>query len=358
MLRITKATDVITIEQLIATIYSNPGLGKTSLGFSAESPLLLDFDGGVYRACNRRDAVQVHNWSDVESITAEDVKGYKTLVIDTAGRALDALAVDIIRENPKMGRGGGALSLQGFGVLKDRFKSFTNLIRSFGLDIVLLVHGDEQKNGDDIIERLDAQGASKNEIYKQSDLMGRLKIEGGKRLLNFNPSDTAFGKNPAALPVLEVPDFRAHPDSQFLAKVLSDTKEALNRLTEAQTKAAEELAAWRAKFEALDGAKAFNDMIGTVSSEASEAVRANAGRLLVKVARDKGLSFDGKSRQFIVKEGAQPEPQAQPAERKAEATTDAPAEQPTEPQAEKKPARRAKKEEAKSDVTEEQRKAA
>jgi hypothetical protein len=99
-------------------------------------------------------------------------------------------------------------------------------------------------------------------------------------------------------------------------------------------------------------------MIGTVSSEASEAVRANAGRLLVKVARDKGLSFDGKSRQFIVKEGAQPEPQAQPAERKAEATTDAPAEQPTEPQAEKKPARRAKKEEAKSDVTEEQRKAA
>jgi hypothetical protein len=200
-LRITKASDPITVSQIIATIYAPPGVGKTSIGYTAEAPLLLDFDGGAYRAANRGDTVQVKAWADVSGITADDLKPYKTLVLDTAGRALDCLATDIIAGNPKLGRG-GALTLQGFGELKARFIAFTKLIRSFGLDLVLLVHSDEQKSGDDIIERLDAQGGSKNEIYKVSDLMGRIKIEAGKRTLNFSPTDTAFGKNPAGFPKL------------------------------------------------------------------------------------------------------------------------------------------------------------
>ena len=302
MLRITKGTDAITIEHLIATIYANPGLGKTSLGFSANNPLLLDFDGGVHRACNRRDCVRVTSWADVDSITKDDLKGYDTLVLDTAGRALDMLALDIIQKNPKMGRGSGSLTLPGFGELKDRFKNFTNLIRSFGLDIVLLVHGDEQKNGDDIIERIDATGSSKNEIYKQSDLMGRLKIEKGKRVLNCNPTDTAFGKNPAGLPVLEVPDLRANPETRFMAKVLADTKAAINKLTKEQTEAANELLEWKGKFEKLESAEQYNAMIDTVAKGASDAVRQNAGRLLVKVGKDNGLVWDGKKKSFVVKE--------------------------------------------------------
>ena len=309
-LKITKGTDVIRIEHLIATIYANPGLGKTSLGFSANKPLLLDFDGGVHRACNRladRDCVRVTSWADVDGITKDDLKGYDTLVLDTAGRALDMLALDIIEKNPKMGRGSGSLTLPGFGELKDRFKNFTNLIKSFGLDIVLLVHGDEQKNGDDIIERLDATGSSRNEIYKQSDLMGRLKIEKGKRVLNFNPTDTAFGKNPAGLPVLEVPDLRLHPEVRFFANVLADTKAGINKLTEAQAAAAKELGEWGAKFDKLETAEAFNNMIPTVANEASEAVRTNAGRLLVKVGKDKGLTYDAKKKGFVVKQ-TEPKP--------------------------------------------------
>jgi hypothetical protein len=198
--------------------------------------LLLDFDGGAYRSANRGDTVQVKAWADVSGITADDLKPYKTLVLDTAGRALDCLAADIIAGNPKLGRG-GALTLQGFGELKARFIAFTKLIRSFGLDLVLLVHSDEQKNGDDIIERLDAQGGSKNEIYKVSDLMGRIKIEAGKRTLNFSPTDTAFGKNPAGFPKIRCPTSAAEP--HFLGKVIADTKAALNKQTAEQKKVAE-----------------------------------------------------------------------------------------------------------------------
>lgn len=303
-LRITKAADPITVAQIIATIYAPPGVGKTSTGYTAEAPLLLDFDGGAYRAANRGDTVQVKAWADVSGISADDLKPYKTLVLDTAGRALDCLAADIIAVNPKLGRG-GALTLQGFGELKARFIAFTKLVRSFGLDLVLLVHSDEQKSGDDIIERLDAQGGSKGEIYKVSDIMGRIKIEAGKRTLNFNPTDTAFGKNPAGFPKIEVPSFTTTP--QFLAKVIADTKRALNKQTAEQKQASDELATWAERYTKLPiTADDFNTMLRIIKDDATEAVRDNAGRMLVKLGKEKGLVWDAKAKGFAapVKEAA------------------------------------------------------
>jgi hypothetical protein len=294
MLRILKASEPLTVEQIVVTIYAAPGLGKTSTGYTADSPLLLDFDQGAYRAANRGDTVPVKSWSDVSAITADDLKPYKTLVMDTAGRALDHLAADIITANPKMGRG-GALTLQGFGELKAKFIAYTKLIRSFGLDIVLLVHADEQKSGDDIIERLDAQGGSKNEIYKVSDLMGRLKIETGKRMLNFSPTDTAFGKNPAGFPKIEVPDFATAP--RFLAEIIGQTKASLNRQTEAKKKTASMMADWQAKFDGLTTVDEINAAIPD-AAKADEAVRDNVKRLLVKRGKALGFEFDKKAAAF------------------------------------------------------------
>jgi hypothetical protein len=295
-LRITKSSEPITVEQIIVTAYSPPGVGKTSLGYTAEDPLNLDFDGGAYRAANRGDTVQVKSWADVASITADDLKPYKTLVLDTAGRALDVLAADIIAANPKLGRG-GALTLQGFGELKAKFIAYTKLVRSFGLDLVLLVHSDEQRSGDDLIERLDAQGGSKNEIYKVSDLMGRIKIEGGKRVLNFNPTDTAFGKNPAGFPKLDVPDFATSP--KFLAGIIADTKAKLNHMSEEQLKVAAELSDWQEAIANASDADSFNELIPLIAKQASVACKDNVKRLLVKAAKEKDLAWDKKESKFV-----------------------------------------------------------
>ena len=71
MLKIVRASDPVLVERLNLCLYGDPGVGKTTLGFTAENPLLLDFDEGKHRAANRRDAVPVSSWSDVAGITAE-----------------------------------------------------------------------------------------------------------------------------------------------------------------------------------------------------------------------------------------------------------------------------------------------
>jgi hypothetical protein len=299
-LRITKATDPIEVKNITTCIYAVPGIGKSTLGFTAEKPLLLDFDKGSYRAGNRGDTVQIETWEDVTSITPADLAPYATLIVDTAGRALDCLTAQILSDNPKMGRG-GALTLQGYGELKSKFIAWTKMVRSFGLDVVLISHADEQRSGDEIIERLDIQGGSKNEIYKAADVMGRLYMKNGKRMLNFSPTDTAFGKNPAQLQPLEVPHYSTDP--QFLGAVIAKIKGELNRQSEEQMAAAALLADWSAKFDEAATVDDFNKLIPE-TQKADTRVVDNVKRLLVSKAKAKGLDFDAKAKAFNARAAA------------------------------------------------------
>lgn len=293
-LRILKSSDPIRVDRINVCIYGPPGIGKTSLAFTADTPLLLDFDQGAHRAANRHDTVRVQGWPDVAELTAEDLAPYGTVIVDTAGRALDHLTADIIRRNPKAGRG-GALTLQGYGTLKAEFVAWLKQLNSFGKDVVLIAHMDEQRNGDDIIERLDVQGGSKGEIYKAADAMGRLVIRDGKRLLNFSPTDAAFGKNPGRLEPLDIP----HPDRDpsFLGGVIQTIKARLNAMTEEQTAAQAVLETWRAKVAAMKTADDFNAALGDVKAQ-PKAVQA----MFASEATLASLSFDKTAGKYVARQ--------------------------------------------------------
>jgi len=295
-LKITKSTDPIKVTSLTMCLYSPPGVGKTSTAFTAEKPLLLDFDRGAHRAQNRKDIVEVRAWSDVTTITDDDMADYSTIVVDTAGRAIDCLSADIIARNPKMGRG-GALSQQGFGQLKSEFAAWLKSLRALGKDVVLIAHMDEQRNGEEVMERLDIQGSSKNEIYKLADAMGRLRIVDGKRALDFNPSGTGFGKNPAQLPVMDIPNFAASP--LFLAEVLASIKASLNGMSEAAVIAMQEQDDLRAEVAEFDTPEQFNKKVDQLA-DAAPTIKA----LLVSLAKDKGFTFDKKTKSFSAKAAA------------------------------------------------------
>jgi hypothetical protein len=293
MLKITRAADPITVDRLNMVIYGPPGLGKTSLAFTAEAPLLLDFDSGSHRAINRKDTVQVGSWGDVASITAEDLEPFKTVIVDTAGRALDAITADIIKTDPK-GHKNGALTLPGYGVLKTRFTTFLKLLNSFGKDVVLIAHMDEQRNGDDLIERLDVQGGSKGEIYKAADAMGRLSMVNGKLLLRFSPTDAAFGKNPGQLPALDVPHADSPAFDGFLGRVIQQTKDKLNELSEDQKAVAEEQAWFRETLPSIGVVTEINDLMDR-ASKAGVACKA----LLNKRATELGFTFDKTAGSYV-----------------------------------------------------------
>ncbi|WP_315386573.1 ATP-binding protein [uncultured Stenotrophomonas sp.] len=295
-LRIIRSTDPITVSRLNVCIYAAPGLGKTSISFTADKPLLLDFDRGAHRAANRKEIVQVESWEDVAGIKASDLTDFNTIIVDTAGRALDVLTADIIRRNPKAGRG-GALTLQGYGTLKAEFVAWLKHLNSLGKDVVLIAHMDEQRNGDEIIERLDVQGGSKGEIYKAADAMGRLSIRDGRRILNFSPTDAAFGKNPGQLEPLEVP----HPEREpnFLADVIQQIKDRLNAMTEEQREAQAVLEKWRETLADVEDAAGINALIES-AKESSRAVQV----LLNDRASALGLTFDKKASEYVAPKAA------------------------------------------------------
>lgn len=295
-LKIVKASQPIEVKNLITCLYAPPGLGKTSMAFTADSPVLLDFDNGAYRSQFRKDTVQIASWSEIEQITAADLATYNTVVVDTAGRALDSLSAELIRKNPKFKGIGGQLSLQGFGALKAGFSGWLNLLKSFGKDIILIAHMEEKQVGEDLVERLDIQGGSKGEIYKVADVMGRIRIEGSgqntKRLLDFNPSASGFGKNPAQLPVQEVPHFSQCPD--YLSAIISTIKQELNKQSEEARKSQEDLQRLRVDLQCLESEEDFQDAVEHFREAPSE-----HKRLLNEIAKSKGFAFNKDEGKYI-----------------------------------------------------------
>jgi hypothetical protein len=289
---ITHAHEAIQIEQLIVALYGGPGLGKTTTAFTADRPLLLDFDGGSYRAKNRGDVVRVGKWADVAQIESSDVAGYGTLIADTAGRLLDALSVAVMASDAKNRTRAGNLTLQGFGELKSAFAQWLNKVKSFGLDVVLIAHASEERKGDELIERLDVQGGSRGEIHKSADAMGRLVIQNGERLLTFSPTDAAFGKNPGQLPALTVPS--PDRDPRFLADVIARIKASINAQSEAQTAMRARLDDETVRLTEFTTADEFTKRAGELA-DAAPPVK----MLVLQVAKNKGFVFDKDAKAFV-----------------------------------------------------------
>lgn len=303
-MKIIKATEPILITQIKALIFGQPGAGKSSLVLTAEKCLLLDFDRGSYRAVNRADTLEINQWTDVVDLlnSPEDLKPYRTLVIDTAGKCLDLLALHIISENGKLATNGGALTLQGYGVRKAYFKTFLDRACALGLDVIMVAHDKEEKIEDNVKVRPDVGGSSYADIMKEIDLCGYVEIVKGKRTLDFNPSERAIGKNCAGFLPMEA-------DKITMAQLIIDAKSILNKRNSANIEVfgeVEELKGKVANINTLDDANAFLAVMKGVSTDV---VKQQIRRVLTARTQELGFVFDAiNTQQFILK----PAPAAAP----------------------------------------------
>lgn len=272
--KVITASQVMRIKALIVYMYGDAGLGKSSLAFTADDCILFDFDAGAHRTgkLRRGATVPVEHWLDVANIEPSDVDDYKSIIIDTAGRAIDCIKAHLA-ENKDNRQRDGSLKLKAQGIANELFKNWIARIRSYGKDVIILAHAAEDKKGDDIIIRPDVGGKNRNELYRQADIMGYLTNTGGEkggsiRMLNFRPSPSYHAKNSGGLGDVELPDLADNP--RFLAELLQQSKDYINSLTDAQVKelqAIDDLENWKNECANCEDANDLNELIGKIDKE-------------------------------------------------------------------------------------------
>jgi len=231
---IIKKDDVTPERPVIIVLYGVPGSGKTSVATTAENPLLIDTDRGYDRAVQRCEATLVaNNWHDIDN-ERETMKGYKTIIVDTAKSMIDDyLSQYAIEKNYKLKTN----TLKRFGQMGDDFKEFVNYLRSNGSDIIFICHDKETQDGDVIKHAPDCTGQSKDLLVRIADQVGYIYIDNGKRTITFNTLDNYVSKNVGGIPTTVIPDYGTKEFETFMADIIKRVKASLVSRSEAQVKA-------------------------------------------------------------------------------------------------------------------------
>ena len=302
-LNIISADQALNVSAIITYIYADPGLGKTSLGFTGDKAISFDFDRGAHRTgeLRRGAVVPVQQWSDIENIKEQDLAPYNTVVIDTVGAMLESIKTHLLKTANNRQQD-GALKLKAQGLANMKFKQYINTLLSFGKDVVFIAHASEDQNGDQVIYRPELGGKNRNELYRIADIMGYLTTvttgEGkNARVINFKPSPTHHAKNSGALGgetgEVWLPDLKTNPT--FLADLIKQAKDHINTLTPAQlasAKALEDLENWKQSCEEAVYASDLNHLTETLKLDKDHLYYQNMRQAMLVRAKTLGCTFD------------------------------------------------------------------
>ena len=302
-LNIIPADQALNVSAIITYIYADPGIGKTSLGFTADKAISFDFDRGAHRTGElRRGAViPVQQWSEIENIKEQDLAPYNTVVIDTVGAMLESIKTHLLKTANNRQQD-GALKLKAQGLANMKFKQYINTLLSFGKDVVFIAHASEDHSGDKIVYRPELGGKNRNELYRIADIMGYLTTvttgEGkNARVINFRPSPEHHAKNSGALGgdtgEVWVPDLATNPT--FLADLIKQAKAHINTLTPAQVasaKALEDFENWKQSCEEAMHAGDLNQLTETLKASEDHMYYQNMRQTMSLRVKALGCTFD------------------------------------------------------------------
>jgi len=295
---LVRKNESFPLRPIIICLYGTPGAGKTSLFNTSENPLLIDCDRGADRALNRAEATIVaHDWAEVLKYET-DIKDFKTVGIDTAKAVLDDfLMVHVVNNDYKLKTN----KLKAYGAIGDEFKMFINRRRGEGIDIVIIAHAKEEKDGDNLRLSPDVTGQSKDLILRIADQVGFITIENNKRVITFEPTDKTIGKNVARIPKTEIPDESDPKYKTFLSDIIATVKQSIQKQSAEQVEAMNQIEDFQKR---LVGCKD-NESLMAISKECATLPKAQQAAMRKRVTdhiASIGMFFDKVNNCFVAKE--------------------------------------------------------
>lgn len=309
-LNIITAEQPLLVQAIIVYLYADPGLGKTSIGFTGDKAISFDFDKGSHRTgeLRRGAVVQVQQWADVANLTPNDLAPFNTIVIDTVGAMLESIKTHLMSNSTNRQKD-GSLKLKAQGLANNIFKQYVNSLISSGKDVVFIAHASEDQSGDQIVYRPDLGGKNRNELYRIADIMGYLTTvttgEGkNARLISFKPSPTHHAKNSGGLGgdtgEVWVPDLKTSPT--FLADLIKQAKDHINTMSPEQLanmKAQEDFSHWEQSCNEAQHAGDINDLTETLP-EKDHLYYQSMRQMLIWHAKERlGCNFNKESNRWI-----------------------------------------------------------
>lgn len=224
-------------DNIIMIISGLPGVGKTTLAFSAPKTILIDVDNGVkrVRADHRGDAIFVKTYEELLSdIKSKEFGEYETAVIDTTGAFIELLKDWAMRNNPSACKKGGGISIQGYGIVKSEFLRFSNELKKTH-NVIYLFHTtkDKDKDGNPVYDLM-CEGAARETVWQPADLGAYFQIIGNKRYLCFSPTQEYSAKSSYGIKgMIEVPELKDGEPNVFLTQLFERVKENIQAESDA-----------------------------------------------------------------------------------------------------------------------------
>jgi len=296
-------------------LYGSPGVGKTTLALSAPDPVLIDFDRGMSRvkSQHRKPAIFCSTYEEVlRDLDSPDMKSFQTVVVDTGGSFITFLQDWAMRSDPKVNRQkNGAISLKGFGAVKQEFIRFTNYVKdTLDKNLIYVFHSQEQSDKDgNATQRLMCEGAAKNIVWTPCDFGGYVQMIGNQRVICFTPDQEYFAKGcHGIVGQIPVPELGPTDENNFITRIFEQAKANIAAESEAYAPIKEQydrvMETVRQMLATVKDAESANQVSADIQSLAHASTsKTESSKMLKETAAKLGLVYSKSAGGFIKKEG-------------------------------------------------------
>lgn len=296
-MKVYNANEIIESAGLVALIYGDPGIGKTTLANSSPNPLLLDFDRGAHRASLGKKVVQFDSWQDLiesESELNKLIEEADSIIVDTAGTLLDYLTSYLVDTQPMLAKN----SIKLWGEIKKSFTSFFTPLKRSGKNIIFIAHAKEKEEGDVRIKRPLIQGSSYDLLMQSCDLIGYYSVKNNKRILTFDISDTIIAKNCAGIEPILIPDVSI--SNNTMTEIIGKTRKALLQRIEENEKSIDIVAHWVKFAETAEPSITFEAI---KDADLKKTVKTGVWAAVQQTMKKRGYEFNKEKSVFEIIEG-------------------------------------------------------